>query len=137
MRGHAPRVLNITIAANRAAARGGDRATQGTSVQLMHPAQDAVSVRHAHPVRAGGLIATSRHVEPKGDCNPSYAATHARASGLVPHRGGAGASHLASPTVAAMMERSAPARRSRPVDDRAGYDPGFLGVLVPLPTRPV
>jgi endonuclease G, mitochondrial len=36
-----------------------------------------------------------------------------------------------------MDERSTGARPLRPVNDRAGYDPGFLGVDVPLPTRPV
>jgi endonuclease G, mitochondrial len=36
-----------------------------------------------------------------------------------------------------MTGSSAPAPRLRPVDDRAGYDPAFLGVQVPLPTRPI
>jgi endonuclease G len=36
-----------------------------------------------------------------------------------------------------MSEQPAAApRRERPLSDRAGYEPGFLGVTVPLPTRP-
>src|SRR4051812_5743991 len=39
-------------------------------------------------------------------------------------------------TVPAMDETPAKTRGLRPVTGRAGYDPRFLGVDIPLPTRP-